>query len=158
MLAEAGIGTLLLAPPFYFNDVGEAGLLAWCSAVISGLGPDAPGRVLYDIPAVTGVALAPGLIGQLRTTFPGAIVGIKDSSGDMATTRAYIEAHDDLSILVGDERLLAEGVRLWRSGVDLGAGEHLTGRSGAHDRGGAGDGACLGAGRGGGSTRGWRRG
>jgi len=116
MLAEAGVGALLLAPPFYFKDVGEAGLLAWFSEVIRGLGSEAPGAILYNIPSVTGVPLSPDLVGSLRTAFPGAVIGIKDSSGDMVTTRAFLEAHGDLSILVGDERLLAEGVRLGAEG------------------------------------------
>jgi len=116
MLAEAGVGALLLAPPFYYKDLGEAGLLAWLSEVIRGLGTEAPGTILYNIPSVTAVPLSPDLVGRLRTAFPGAVIGIKDSSGDMATTRAFLEAHGDLSILVGDERLLAEGVRLGAEG------------------------------------------
>jgi len=116
VLAGAGVRAILLAPPFYFKDVGEAGLLAWFSEVISGLGRDAPGVILYNIPSVTAVPISPGLVGKLRAACPGAVIGIKDSSGDIAATRAFLEAHGDLSILVGDERHLAEGVRLGAEG------------------------------------------
>jgi 4-hydroxy-tetrahydrodipicolinate synthase len=67
--------------------------------------------ILYHIPSVTAVGLSVGLIDRLKKAFPGVVTGVKDSSGDYANTEAYLKAHGELAILVGDERLLAKAVR-----------------------------------------------
>jgi 4-hydroxy-tetrahydrodipicolinate synthase len=112
---DAGAAGLLLAPPFFFKGVGDDGLFAWFSAVIGPL-KGARGIVLYHIPAVTAVPLSVELVGRLRQAFPGAITGVKDSSGDWATTQAFLRAHGDLAILVGDERILPRAVRAGAQG------------------------------------------
>ena len=50
------------------------------------------------------------LVSRLRTAFPDMITGIKDYSGDWATAEAFLAAHGDLAILVGDERLLGRAM------------------------------------------------
>jgi 4-hydroxy-tetrahydrodipicolinate synthase len=106
-----GARGLLLAPPFYFKDPGEDGLFAWFSQVIEGIGADARGVILYHIPGQTAVPLSVGLVDRLKRAFPGVIAGVKDSSGDKATAAAFLAAHGELAILVGDERQLAEAMR-----------------------------------------------
>ena len=51
------------------------------------------------------------LVGRLKEAFPGIVSGVKDSSGDWTFTQQLLAAHSDLSVLIGDERYLAEGVR-----------------------------------------------
>ncbi|MBA3446398.1 MAG: dihydrodipicolinate synthase family protein [Pseudaminobacter sp.] len=108
---EFGARGLLLAPPYYFKDPDEDGLFAWFSQTIDGLGADARGIILYHIPGQTAVPLSVDLVGRLKRAFPGVIAGVKDSSGDKATTEAFLAAHGDLAILVGDERQLANAMR-----------------------------------------------
>ena len=55
--------------------------------------------------------LSVDLVGRLKRAFPGAIAGVKDSSGDKATAEAFLAAHGELAILVGDERQLAAAMR-----------------------------------------------
>ncbi len=115
-LLEAGGRGVLLAPPSYFKDVGDDGLYDWFARTIDAL--RAPrGVVLYHIPSVTAVPLSVALVGRLKRAFPGVVIGVKDSSGDWATTQAFLAAHRDLHILVGDERLLARAVREGGSGA-----------------------------------------
>ena len=115
-LADAGCRGMLLAPPFYFKGPGDEGLYRWFSTVLERA--RRPGEViLYHIPSVTSVPLSSALIGRLAQAFPGAIAGIKDSSGDWATTQRYLADHPQLHVLVGDERQLARAIRHGGSGA-----------------------------------------
>jgi 4-hydroxy-tetrahydrodipicolinate synthase len=102
---------LLLHPPFYFKGVCDDGPFAWFATVFEGLGGAARDVLLYNIPSVTQVAIPVELIGRLRTAFPQIVLGVKDSSGDEPYTRQLLATHGDLTILIGDERFLAEAVR-----------------------------------------------
>jgi len=115
-LAAAGSRGLLLAPPFYFKGPGDEGLYRWFSTVLERA--KAPREViLYHIPSVTEVPLSSTLIARLARAFPGVVAGIKDSSGDWATTQRYLADHPQLHVLVGDERQLARAIRHGGSGA-----------------------------------------
>src|SRR6266481_3116240 len=75
------------------------------------------GVILYHIPSVTQVPLSVDLIRRLKATFPGVIIGVKDSGGNWPFTESLLSAHSDLAILIGDERHLAAGVRLGAKGA-----------------------------------------
>lgn len=106
-----GCRGLLLTPPFYFKGIADEGLFAWYGLVLEGLGQAARDIILYNIPSVTQVPLSVELVGRLKEAFPGIVSGVKDSSGDWTFTQQLLAAHSDLSVLIGDERYLAEGVR-----------------------------------------------
>jgi len=114
---DAGCRGVLLAPPSYFKTVGDDGLSAWFAGVFGALGAMARGIILYNIPSVTAVELSLALIGRLKSAFPGAVTGVKDSSGNWSYTEKLLAAHGDLVILIGDERDLAAGVRLGGQGA-----------------------------------------
>ena len=115
-LFDAGGRGVLLAPPFYFKDVDDEGLYAWFSRAIEAM--RAPhGIFLYHIPSVTQLPLSISLIERVRRAFPGVIDGVKDSGGDWVHTERLLQAHADLHILVGDERLLARAMRHGASGA-----------------------------------------
>ncbi len=111
MALDCGAKGLLVAPPFYFKGVDDEGLFAWFSRFIVGLGTSARGIILYHIPSVTAVDISIALVDRLKRAFPGVVVGVKDSSCHWPTTEAFLQAHGELAILVGDERLLARAVR-----------------------------------------------
>ncbi|MCG5476401.1 MAG: dihydrodipicolinate synthase family protein, partial [Sinorhizobium fredii] len=104
-------------PPFYFKGVSDEGLFAWFCEVLEMLGTAAGGVILYNIPSVTQVTLSVELIARLNQALPGVVTGVKDSSGDWAYTQKLLAAHNDLAILIGDERYLAEGVHLGAEGA-----------------------------------------
>ena len=115
-LYDAGGRGILLAPPFYFKGVGDEGLYRWFSSVIERCrGPREV--IVYHIPSVTAVPLSAALIGRLKRAFPGVVTGVKDSSGEWASTGRLLAEHADLHILVGDERQLARAVRHGGSGA-----------------------------------------
>ncbi len=111
---------LLLAPPFYFKGVSDDGLFEWFRELFAKLGASARDVLLYNLPSVTAVPLSLDLIGRLRKAFPKVILGVKDSSGDWPYTQALLTEHNDLVILVGDERHLAAAVKLGAEGAICG--------------------------------------
>ena len=115
-LYDAGGRGILLAPPFYFKGVPDEGVFRWLAAVIERC--RAPREVVvYHIPQVTGVPVGSALVGRLKRAFPGVVTGVKDSSGEWASTERLLAEHPELDILVGDERLLARAVRHGGSGA-----------------------------------------
>ena len=115
--ASFGCRTVLLPPPFYFKDVSDDGLLGWFGKVLERLASEDLRAILYHIPPITAVPLSLALVGRLRERFPETIIGVKDSSGDRNYAHALLAAHRELTILIGDERLLAEAVRMGASGA-----------------------------------------
>jgi len=111
---------LLVAPPFYFKGASDDALFAWHAEYFTGLGAAARDVFLYHLPSVTAVPLSVALIGRLKTAFPKAVAGVKDSSGQWSNTQALLAAHRELRILVGDERQLAQAVREGGSGAICG--------------------------------------
>lgn len=103
---DAGAAGLLMAPPFYMKNMGDDGMYNWFCRVFERIGANLRGVIMYHIPGQTASPLSPELITRLRAAWPGVITGIKDSSGDWPTAERYLAAHGDISVLVGDERLL----------------------------------------------------
>jgi 4-hydroxy-tetrahydrodipicolinate synthase len=117
MLIDRDCRGVLLAPPFYFKNVTDEGLYRWFSQVLEKIGKRARDVFLYHIPSVTQTPLSIELIGRLKAAFPEVVVGVKDSGGDWTYTEKLLRTHGDSILLVGDERHLAAGVRLWAQGA-----------------------------------------
>ena len=100
---EAGAAASLVMPPFYFRAASEAGIEAWFKEVIAASPLPC---ILYNFPQNTGITLGEGLVGRLFK-LPG-VIGIKDSSGDVASLETYLQlgAEHGKKVLVGDERLI----------------------------------------------------
>ena len=101
---ERGVGSVLVAPPFYYPDPDPEAVHDWHAALLAAL-PDGLEVVLYHIPQVTGVALGPDTVGRLHAAHPERVRAVKDSSGDAASARAFL-ALGGPEVLIGDERLL----------------------------------------------------
>jgi 4-hydroxy-tetrahydrodipicolinate synthase len=112
----AGLGCrgALLLPPFFYKNPSEDGLFAYFSEVANRVGGDIR-LYLYHFPAQSAVPITVGLIDRLRRAFPGVFKGVKDSSGDLANTLAYVRAfaQDGFEVYCGDDgalqALLREG-------------------------------------------------
>jgi 4-hydroxy-tetrahydrodipicolinate synthase len=112
-----GCAGVLVLPPFYYKAVSDDGLLRAFAEVIERVGDHRLRVYLYHIPPVAQVGLSLPLLERLLAAFPGAIAGMKDSSGDMGNTRAVLErlAPRGFDVFVGSERFLLEALR--RGGV-----------------------------------------
>jgi 4-hydroxy-tetrahydrodipicolinate synthase len=114
--ARAGCAGVLMLPPFYYKPVSEEGLFAAYSEVVERVGDARLKIVLYHIPQLSGVPITPGLIEKLIKHYPGVFIGIKDSSGDFATTKGLIERFPGFTVYCGSERFLLATMRAGGAG------------------------------------------
>ena len=82
--AELGFAGALVLPPFYYKGVPDDGLYAGIDAVLNATAARPIPIYLYHYPALSGLPWHVALIRRLLETFGEHIVGLKDSSGDMA--------------------------------------------------------------------------
>ncbi len=101
-----GVNRFVMLPPFYYKQPGDEGLFAAYSEVIERVGDARLRIVLYHIPQMSAVPLSLALIARLIARYPQAIVGIKDSSGDIATSESIIAAFPGFSLLAGADPLM----------------------------------------------------
>lgn len=92
---EAGARGVVMLPPFYYKAFTDEGLFRFYAQVIEGVADDRLRIVLYHIPMLTGVPISHALIARLRDTFPGTVVGIKDSDGKIENMQAMSAAFPD---------------------------------------------------------------
>ena len=98
-----GVHRQMYLPPFYFNQPSDAGVVETISALVRGIGDDALKLLLYHFPAMSTYAFSHAAIAELVRRHPGQVVGVKDSSGDLAHSKGLAQAFPGLSILVGAE-------------------------------------------------------
>ncbi|MFV0296129.1 MAG: dihydrodipicolinate synthase family protein [Hyphomicrobiaceae bacterium] len=108
---ELGCGGMLMLPPFYYKNPSEEGLFRFFAEVIEEVGDDALKIYLYHIPPVAQVGFSLPLIARLRKEFPDTVVGLKDSSGDWANTKAILDANPGFEVFPGSEVFLLDGLR-----------------------------------------------
>lgn len=101
-----GVSKVVMLPPFYYKGVSDEGLFAAYARIIEAIGDARLKIVLYHIPQVSAVPLSLALIGRLIAAFPDTVVGIKDSSGDLANMQAIAAAYPGFAVLAGADPLL----------------------------------------------------
>ena len=82
--AELGFAGALVLPPFYYKGVPDDGLVAYIDTLVKATERKPIPIYLYHFPAMSGLPWHVTLIRRLLDRFPSRIVGLKDSSGDMA--------------------------------------------------------------------------
>jgi 4-hydroxy-tetrahydrodipicolinate synthase len=104
---------VLLLPPFFYRGVDSIGIEAAFASVIDGVNDDRLRATLYHIPQVSGVAVPPAALANLRARYGVVLAGVKDSSGNFADFQAFRAACPDAAVTIGNEadigRALAEG-------------------------------------------------
>ena len=97
----------LLLPPFFYKNPSDDAIFASFSEVIQRVGGDIK-IYLYHFPQQSMVPFGIDLVGRLLKAYPGKIKGLKDSSGDFANTRSYVEhfAADGFEVYCGDDSAL----------------------------------------------------
>src|SRR5881409_506368 len=89
---EYGCAGVLMLPPFYYKNVSEEGLYRYFSEVVQRVGDARLKIYLYHIPPVAVVGITTGLVERLLASYPDAIAGMKDSSGDWNNTKTFLDA------------------------------------------------------------------
>ncbi len=105
--AELGCPGVLMLPPFFYKNPSEDGLFAYFSEVIQRMA-DGTKIYLYHFPAQSAVPFTVGFIARLLKAYPGTVKGIKDSSGDYANTKSYVDAFaaEGFEVYCGDDGAL----------------------------------------------------
>lgn len=102
-----GVRRQMLMPPFYFNQPRDAGIVEAVSQVVRGIGDDGLRLLLYHFPAMSTFGFSHAAIAELVRRHPQQVVGVKDSSGDLAHSLALAQAFPSMAILVGAEPHIA---------------------------------------------------
>ena len=106
--AELGFAGALVLPPFYYKGVPDDGLVAYIDALVQATADKPIPIYLYHFPAMSGMPWHVALIKRLLESFPSRIVGLKDSSGDMAYARAAAAIAPDFAVFPSTEAALLE--------------------------------------------------
>ena len=106
--AELGFAGALVLPPFYYKGVPDDGLVAYIDAIVQATSSKPVPLYLYHFPAQSGLPWHIDLIRRLLKTFSGKIVGLKDSSGDMAYARAAAAIDPNFAVFPSTEAALLE--------------------------------------------------
>ncbi|MFL5088603.1 MAG: dihydrodipicolinate synthase family protein [Xanthobacteraceae bacterium] len=106
--AELGFAGALVLPPFYYKGVPDDGLFDFIAAIVGGTAGRPIPIYLYHFPANSGVPWALALIRRLIDAFGQRIVGLKDSSGDMAYAREAAAIASDFAVFPSTEAALPE--------------------------------------------------
>jgi len=108
-----GCAGVLMLPPFYYKGVSEEGLYRYFGEVVQRVGDPRLRIYLYHIPPVAMVGITAGLVERLLKSYPNAIAGMKDSSGDWNNTRIFLDAfaQSGFDVFVGSESFLLANMR-----------------------------------------------
>lgn len=122
---EAGYCNVLVLPPYYYKNAAEDGLYAYYARLIEGVGRDDLRVYMYHFPQMSATPLTPSLVLRLRAAFGPVIAGLKDSSGDFANSRAFIEATGGVDagfdVYPSSEAMLWDGLALGSAGIISGS-------------------------------------
>src|SRR5262245_3867211 len=114
--ADLGFAGALVLPPFYYKGVPDDGLAAYIDTIVQATAAKPIPIYLYHYPALSGLPWHTGLIRRLLTDHGARIVGLKDSSGDMAYAREAAAISPEFKVFPSTEATLLEG----RSGLFAG--------------------------------------
>jgi 4-hydroxy-tetrahydrodipicolinate synthase len=114
--AELGFGGALVLPPFYYKGVPDDGLTAYVATIVKATADRPIPLYLYHYPQLSGLPWHAKLIRRLLAAHGGRIVGLKDSSGDIAYAREAAAIDPDFKVFPSTEAVLLEA----RGGVFAG--------------------------------------
>jgi 4-hydroxy-tetrahydrodipicolinate synthase len=106
--AELGLAGALVLPPFYYKGVPDDGLVAYIDTIIAATSGKPIPIYLYHFPAQSGLPWHVALVKRLLDKHGGRIVGLKDSSGDMAYAREAAAISPAFRVFPSTEAVLLE--------------------------------------------------
>ena len=106
--ADLSFAGALVLPPFYYKGVPDDGLVAYIDTLVKSTAEKPIPIYLYHFPAMSGLPWHVALIKRLLEKFPSRIVGLKDSSGDMAYARSAAAISKTFAVFPSTEAALIE--------------------------------------------------
>jgi len=111
---EKGAAAAIITTPFFFRRPTEEGLYQYFSNILSQT-KKFP-IILCNVPIYSLIEMNHGLIESLLLKHKN-IVGIKDLSGKPESITAYAGVFEDLSVLIGSDRLVFHGLNVQCDGA-----------------------------------------
>ena len=105
---ELGFAGALVLPPFYYKGVPDDGLVAYIDTLVQATSAKPIPIYLYHFPAMSGLPWHVALIKRLLDSYPTRIVGLKDSSGDMAYAHSAAAVAPGFAVFPSTEAALIE--------------------------------------------------
>jgi 4-hydroxy-tetrahydrodipicolinate synthase len=106
---QCGFAGQLVLPPFYYKPVDDEGIFAFFAKLIDTIADERLQIYLYNFPQLTGIPFSIAVIQRLIQAYPGVVVGLKDSSGDVDNAVAIVDACPALAVFPSSEAVLQQG-------------------------------------------------
>jgi 4-hydroxy-tetrahydrodipicolinate synthase len=106
---QCGFAGQLVLPPFYYKPVDDDGIFAFFARLIDTVADDRLQLYLYNFPQLTGIPFSVAVIQRLIQAYPGVVVGLKDSSGDIDNAVAIVDACPGFAVFPSSEAVLQQG-------------------------------------------------
>lgn len=101
-----GIARVVMLPPYYYKNAAEQGLIDFYSRVIDTVADKRLEIILYHIPQMSSVPIPASVMEVLLERYPGTVVGIKDSAGDLEHMVGLAKRFPELAVLAGADPLM----------------------------------------------------
>lgn len=106
---QCGFAGQLVLPPFYYKPVDDDGIFTFFAQLIDTVADDRLQLYLYNFPQLTGIPFSIAVIQRLIQAYPGVVVGLKDSSGDIDNAKAIVDACPGFAVFPSSEGVLQQG-------------------------------------------------
>jgi 4-hydroxy-tetrahydrodipicolinate synthase len=106
--ADLGFAGALVLPPFYYKGIDDVGLFSFVDHLVAATRHNPIALYLYNFPVMTGIIWQATLVARLIAAFPDRIVGLKDSSGDLAYAREIASIDPTFKVFPSNEAILLE--------------------------------------------------
>lgn len=116
LAVEQQCAAALIAPPFYFKNVDDKGVIQFYKNIIRSVNHPGLKILLYHIPQYSGVPITINVIKELRAEFPDTVIGIKESEGNLPFTKEILSTFPGFKVYVGREIHISEAVQLGAAG------------------------------------------
>ena len=104
--ASLNFAGALVLPPFYYKGAPDDGLFAYVESIVQATAQKPIPIYLYHFPAQSGLPWSVKLVTRLLAAFDTRIVGLKDSSGDMAYAREAAAISKSFDVFPSTEAVL----------------------------------------------------
>ncbi len=123
---DLGFAGALLLPPFYYKNIDAESVAAYVEAVIQAAGKRELRLYLYHYPALSGVPYTVEAVEAVHNRHPETVLGVKDSSGDLAYAAELARRMPKLAVFPSAEGALAKAKELRFAGC-ISATANVTG-------------------------------
>jgi 4-hydroxy-tetrahydrodipicolinate synthase len=107
---DLGFAGALLLPPFYYKNIDDGSVVDYVEAVMARTGRTRLRLYLYHFPQNSAVPYSVAAVEQLHRAHPEHVLGVKDSSGDLAYAAALTKRMPDLDVFPSAEGALVKAL------------------------------------------------